>query len=149
MLIKLAYRLLRIYWFLFRPVTMGVRAILFKDEQFVLVKHSYQDAWFLPGGGVKRRETLEQAIRRETAEECGATLHDVRFIGTYTNFVEYRSDHVSLFLSKDFTFQQSIDHEIEMVKAFPLQQLPANTSPGSQGKITAYINESLEPNGMW
>lgn len=122
---------------------------MIKDDKVVLVKHSYQDAWFLPGGGVKRGETLEQAIRRETAEECGATLNDVSFIGTYTNFVEYRSDHVSLFLSEDFTFQQTNDHEIEMVKAFPLQQLPTNTSPGSQGKITAYTNESLKSGGMW
>lgn len=149
MLIKLAHWMRRAYWFLVRPITLGVRILMIKDDKVVLVKHSYQDAWFLPGGGVKRGETLEQAIRRETAEECGAALHDVRFIGTYTNFVEYRSDHVSLFLSKDFTFQQTNDHEIEMVKAFPLQQLPVNTSPGSQGKITAYINESLKPGGMW
>jgi len=130
-------------------VTLGVRILLVRDGKVVLVKHSYQDAWFLPGGGVKRGETLEQAIRREAAEECGAVLHQVDFIGTYTNFVEYKSDHVSLFLSKDFTLHEKRDHEIEMVSTFPFEELPANTSPGSRRKIAAFSNESLEPNGIW
>ena len=149
MLIKLAHRILRVYWFLVRPVTLGVRILLMKDDQVVLVKHSYQDAWFLPGGGVKRGETLKQAIQRESAEECGATFHQVRFIGIYTNFVEYKSDHVTLFLSEDFSIQDKRDHEIEQVADFPLQQLPENTSPGSRRKIAAYVNESLEPTGIW
>ena len=149
MLIKFAYRLLRIYWFLVRPVTLGVRIILLKDGKFVLVKHSYQDAWYLPGGGVKRGETLEQTIRRETAEECGAILNQVRFLGVYNNFVEYKSDHVTLFLSEDFTLNLKSDNEIEQVSEFAYQQLPENISPGSRRKIEAYINESLNPTGMW
>jgi ADP-ribose pyrophosphatase YjhB (NUDIX family) len=149
MLIKIAYWTRRVYWFLVRPVTLGVRILMVKDGQVVLVRHSYQDAWFLPGGGVKRGETLEEAIRRETAEECGADLHQVCFVGTYANFVEHRSDHVSLFLSRDFSLQQVNDLEIEMVAAFPLDQLPASISPGSRRKITAFINDSLKPDGLW
>ena len=75
MLIKLAYHIMRVYWFLVRPITMGARIILIKDGQIVLVKHSYQNAWYLPGGGIKRNETLEQAIRREAAEECWARIN--------------------------------------------------------------------------
>jgi ADP-ribose pyrophosphatase YjhB (NUDIX family) len=149
MLIKLAYRLMRIYWFLVRPVTLGVRILLIEDGKFVLVKHSYQDAWYLPGGGVKRGETFEGAIRRETAEECGAILNQIRFLGVYNNFVEYKSDHIALFLSEDFTLNKISNHEIEQVSAFASQQLPENIAPGSQRKIEAYINESLDPTGMW
>jgi len=149
MLIKLAHSIRRIYYFIVRPVTLGVRILLIDEGGVILVKHSYQDGWFLPGGGVKRGESLEQAIRREAAEECGATLHQVQFIGTYTNFVEFKSDHVSLFLAEDFTIQEKRDHEIEMVSAFPFEQLPENTSPGSRRKIAAYINGSLESTGVW
>ena len=149
MLIKSAHWIRRVYYLIVRPVTLGVRILLIDGGHVILVKHSYQDAWFLPGGGVKRGESLEQAIRRESAEECGATLHEVQFIGTFTNFVEHKSDHVSLFLSEDFTLQEKRDHEIEMVSAFPFEQLPANTSPGSRRKIAAYIKGSLEPTGVW
>ena len=149
MLIKLAYRLIRVYWFIFRPVTMGVRIILYKDERFVLVKHSYQDAWYLPGGGVKRGETVEEAIRREAAEECGATLYQVLLLGIYSSFNEYKSDHITLFLSTDFSMEVQSDQEIEQVGSFSFEKLPKNTSLGSRRKIQAFINENLESSGLW
>jgi 8-oxo-dGTP pyrophosphatase MutT (NUDIX family) len=149
MLIKLAHFFRRIYYFFLRPITLGVRILLISEERVILVKHTYQDGWFLPGGGVKRGETLEQAIRREAAEECGAVLHQVQFIGTYHNFVENKSDHVCLFLSEDFSITAKRDHEIEMVSAFPLDQLPENASPGSQRKIAAYKNGNLDSSGVW
>ncbi len=149
MLIKLAYRLIRVYWFIFRPVTMGVRIILYKDERFVLVKHTYQDAWYLPGGGVKRGETVEEAIRREAAEECGATLYQVLLLGIYSSFNEYKSDHITLFLSTDFSMEVQNDQEIEQVGSFSFEKLPENTSLGSRRKIEAFINENLESSGLW
>ena len=149
MLIKLAYYLLRVYWYLFRPVTMGVRVILINDGQFVLVKHSYQEGWYLPGGGVKRGEMLEQAIRREAAEECGAKLNQIRLLGIYSRFGEYKSDHITLFLCEDFSLEAKHDQEIKQVASFTFEQLPENTSPGSRRKIEAFINENLEPSGMW
>jgi 8-oxo-dGTP pyrophosphatase MutT (NUDIX family) len=149
MLIKLAYRLMRVYWFLVRPVTMGTRILLIRDGQVVLVKHSYQDAWYLPGGGIKRNESIEQAVRREAAEECGAMINKIRFLGIYTNFVNYKNDHISLFVSDDFSLKEKHDHEIEQVAFFPVGQLPEKTSPGSRRKIEAYIYESLESTGVW
>lgn len=149
MLIRIAHWLRRIFYFIARPITLGVRILLIDDEKVILVKHSYEPGWFLPGGGVKRGETLEQAVCREAAEECGAELHVVQFIGTYHNFSAYKSDHVSLFLSEDFSLQEKSDPEIEKVSAFPVDQLPGDTTPGSRRKITAYTNGSLQSSGMW
>ena len=110
MLIKIAHLFRRAYYFIARPVTLGVRILLIDGDDVVLVKHSYEPGWFLPGGGVKRGETLEQAIRREAAEECGALLNQVQFIGTYHNFVDYKSDHVCLFLSENFSLREKRAH---------------------------------------
>jgi len=123
--------------------------LLIKGDRVVLVKHSYQDAWYLPGGGVKRGESLEQAIRREATEECGATIQKIRFLGIYTNIAEYKSDHTSLFLGEDFTLEEKDDHEIDQVALFSFQELPENISPGSRRKIEAYISEKLETTGIW
>ena len=73
-LLRMGYRMLRIYWFFRRPVTVGVRVVLIRAGTVLLVRHTYQDAWYLPGGGVKGGERLDQAIRREAQEEAGVSL---------------------------------------------------------------------------
>lgn len=148
-LLKLAHLLRRIYWFLLGPVTVGVRLILIREGQVLLVWHRYEDAWFLPGGGVKRGETLEQAVRREAAEECGARLDTVDFLGIYSNFQEFKSDHIGLFQSDDFTLQDRPNIEIERVSFFSLDHLPADLASGHRRKIEAYMNANLEKTGLW
>ena len=59
---KLGYRLYRVYLAVARPITVGVRAVLVREGQVLLVRHTYQDHWYLPGGGVKKGETLTEAI---------------------------------------------------------------------------------------
>ena len=76
LLYKLVYKTITLYWKLFKPITIGARLLMVKDGTVVLVKHTYDQAWYLPGGGLKRGETLEQAIRREAAEEV-ANLPDI------------------------------------------------------------------------
>ena len=72
----------------------------------------------MPGGGVKRGETLDQAARREAHEETGATLNNLSLVGAYTNFKEWKSDHNILFLSTDFTISGKHDLEIAEIRFF-------------------------------
>ena len=74
MLIRLLYHAFRIYCFFFRPILIGVRTMMIKNDKVLLVRHTYIPGWFMPGGGLKRGETLEQAARREVFEETGAQL---------------------------------------------------------------------------
>ena len=68
----LVNRSLRIYWRIAKPVTFGVRAVVqAQDGRVLLVKHTYDKYWYLPGGAVKRGEAAEAALTRELREELG------------------------------------------------------------------------------
>ena len=67
-----------------------------------MVKHVYENSWYLPGGLVERGESLERAIRREALEEVGVHMRDLALFGAYSNHQEGKRDHVISFISKDF-----------------------------------------------
>jgi len=133
-----------------RPVTVGVRLLLLREGKTLLVQHTYQRHWYLPGGKVERGETLEQAARREANEELGATLGTLRLFGVYTNFYEGRSDHVVVFLCDDLTLTGETDREIERFAWFSLGQLPEGVSPGSRHRIAEYAHwDGKAVVGLW
>ncbi|MGL5742425.1 MAG: NUDIX domain-containing protein [Legionella sp.] len=50
-------------------MTLGSRSIILNNnQQILLVKHTYQPHWYLPGGGVKKRESAQEDIIRELKE---------------------------------------------------------------------------------
>lgn len=53
------------------------------DDRFVIVKDPSKDFWFLPGGGVERNESIEEAAKREAVEELGVDVRINRIIGTF------------------------------------------------------------------
>ena len=80
-----AYVGLRIWWFVGRPHTHGVKLLVHDDHGRVLfVRHTYGDrsSWELPGGGIRRREAPLAAARREAHEELGAELSAWRDLGS-------------------------------------------------------------------
>ena len=124
-----------------KPVSLGVRIMLVRDDQVLLVKHTYQDEWYFPGGGVKRGESLTEAAIREAREEVGATLYSkLEFVGVYKNPLPMRTDHIAFFLCQDFTFRETSDWEIEELALFPLDNLPTNVASGCMHRIEDHKN---------
>ncbi len=123
------YRLLLVYWFLFRPRVFGVKCIVQNGDQVLLIRNSYGPAgWTFPGGGVSNGEAPANAAIRETQEEVGIVVQDVRFRGEYLFTKEYKKDYVSVFSaivdSKDFVIDNK---EVVEAKWFAMAEMPTLT----------------------
>jgi 8-oxo-dGTP pyrophosphatase MutT (NUDIX family) len=62
-----------------------------RDGRVAFVRHTYGDrrSWELPGGGLRRAEDPEVAVRREMREELGIELDGLRAVGA----VEVHGSH--------------------------------------------------------
>jgi ADP-ribose pyrophosphatase YjhB (NUDIX family) len=145
----LLHQVRRVWWSMARPITVGVRVFLVQECQVLLVRHTYHDAWYLPGGGVERGETLEQAIRREAKEEIGAALGELELFGVYSNFYEGKSDHVLVFVCRQFTLAGTTDHEIERYGFFDPRRPPDGLSPGTRRRMREYVEETSVCVDVW
>lgn len=137
-MLRLVYLVYEIYSFIFKPVLFGVRVMLIKDNQVLLVKHTYKKGWHLPGGGLKRGETVEEAARREAREETGAELKNIQLIGIFSNLDEGVTSHIILFASNEFGIVGRSDHEIAEARLFPLDALPDDLMPGYRRRLEEY-----------
>lgn len=150
LLLTVAYHAYRLWCFIARPLSVSVKLLLVREGRVLLVEHSYQPGWRLPGGGVKRGETLTQATHREAREELGATLSDLHCWGIYTDFKQYKSDHLAVFVSEDFILPKlHTDAEIERAAFFALEQLPEGATPGTRRRVAEYLRGARPGAGEW
>jgi 8-oxo-dGTP pyrophosphatase MutT (NUDIX family) len=147
--VKIAHQALRLIWRITKPVTQGARVMIIQEGKVLLVKHAYQNQYFLPGGRVKKGETFEQAARRELVEEVGMEVTALQLFGEYNNFYEYKKDTIVVFLAEVGRTVWVHDIEIESFGFFRLDELPANVSPGTRRRIVEYAKGSLANQGAW
>lgn len=88
---RAGYLVLRPWWFVTRPHTLGVKVVVRCRDEVLLVRHTYarRDQWDLPGGFLRPGEDPELALRRELGEELGVAPVGVLAIG----IVPTRHDH--------------------------------------------------------
>lgn len=143
----------KIWWFIFRPTTIGVRLLLVVDDYVLLVKHSYGDQWYLPGGKIKSNENIKNGLKREVKEETGIDLgnqilglktNEPQLLGIYSNFKEYKNDYIFVFLmkiSKEGKLKIKPDNfETEKIYLFDLKNLPDKMSPGTERRIQEFLS---------
>ena len=150
MFLRILYFGFRIYCFIFRPICMGVRVMMLQDEKVWLVRQTYTSGWFMPGGGLKRGETLEEDARREAREETGAELGKITLMGAYSNLTEWKTDHNIVFICSDFEVSGKPDNEIAELRAFALNELPEGLFPGHRLRLEEYRAGIKNPQfGKW
>ncbi len=132
-----------VYWRFQRGLTLGVRGLVLRSgPEALLVKHSYVSGWHLPGGGVEVGETVHEALARELREEGNISLlGPAQLFGVYFNTSASRRDHVTLFVVRDFREEAGsvAGREIVAHGFFPIQDLPAETTPGTRRRIAEVL----------
>ena len=126
-----------------RGMTLGVRAMLLKDGQVLLVKHSYVAGWYFPGGGVEPGESIAEALDREIREEAGALLTaPPQLFGVYRNAHADRRDHVVLFVCREWSRTPLAlpNGEIVAAEFFPLDRLPEDAGKGTKTRLRELLN---------
>ncbi len=60
-----------------------VSAVIFnKDKKILLCKsHKWNNQYVIPGGHIELGESMEDALKREVAEETGLSIYDIQLIG--------------------------------------------------------------------
>lgn len=140
-----------LYWKAFEPTILGVRALIVDREEILLVRHTYTQGWYLPGGKVDRGETFYTAMCREVSEECGLRVKKARLSAIYSNVKTNPNDHIALFSVDKFEKEENYlsgrgIHKLEIaeVNFFPLNNLPNNITPGTMRRIEEYKRQIFD-----
>jgi ADP-ribose pyrophosphatase YjhB (NUDIX family) len=69
------------------PTELGlsVSAMVWRDDEILLMRRSDNGCWGLPGGFVELGESVSEAARREVEEETGWSIEIGRLIGVYSD----------------------------------------------------------------
>lgn len=108
------------------PQKDRVRVIVYRDDgKILLVRGRFsRQKWTLPGGGVKHNESYEQAAARETLEEIGLKIHDLRYLGKANSHESYAKFSVRVFAAHASDYDIKCNFEIMEARWLNMNYLP-------------------------
>lgn len=121
--------------------TQSVIGIIFNFNRtkVLLLKRHDIPIWVLPGGGVEKGETLEEAIIREIKEETGYISRIRKKIGEYTP-VHWLTTSTHLYECSVLEGSLTTGNETRAIQFFPIDALPRLTPPPFINWIAEAVN---------
>ncbi len=122
----------KVYFFIFRPNTRGVKCIIENNGKLLMVKLNYaHHKWTFPGGKVEKNESFLDAAIREAKEETGIDAINVKYAGSYESTREYKRDRVEIYVASTEKPDARVIEptEIEKVEWFDRLNMPQEVSP--------------------
>ena len=133
---------IQLYSRLSRGLTLGVRGLVTDAEgRVLLVEHTYLPGWYLPGGGVERREL---------AEDAGVTVVGrPRLVSIHSNERKHPGDHVLIYRVDAWSPCEATSRgEINAVAWHAPDALPANVTPATRRRIEEVLGGGA-PDERW
>jgi 8-oxo-dGTP pyrophosphatase MutT (NUDIX family) len=134
-----------------RGMTLGVRGLVVDGQgRVLLVQHTYLHGWYMPGGGVERGETTEQALARELVEEAGVELTGrPTLVSMHSNHAGFPGDHALIYRVDQWRACRATSRgEIHQVEWFAPGDLPADVTPSTRRRIEEALG-GREPDPNW
>ncbi|MEI7645058.1 MAG: NUDIX domain-containing protein [Chloroflexales bacterium] len=134
------------------PTTLGVRAVVTRNDRLLMVRHrSGATPWSLPGGGVSRGENLAAAALREVREEGGCAAQVEHLLGMYCQCDQGLNNYIAVFVCAATEDTRPPVGDLEIVDAhfFLPQDLPATTEAGSLRRIAEFHRDLVGLSESW
>jgi len=130
---RVGYFALQCWWHLRRPHTSGVKVVLRRGDDVLLVRHTYgrRGEWDLPGGFINDGEAPQDAVLRELEEEVGVRAQRPVALGAILLRSSGRRDTVHCFAADadDADLSLVVDAgEIAHARWFAHDALPSETT---------------------
>lgn len=114
-------------------VRVGAAVFIGKDGRFVMLRRRGDHGggtWGLPGGHLEFGESWEECVRRETLEETGLEIANVRFVAATNDIFKDTGKHyVTIFMRADYADGEATIMEPEKCDAldwFTYESMPEN-----------------------
>lgn len=145
--IKVSFKFLQTYWFVTQKKTHGVKPLVIKDNEVLLVMHTYgSKIWKLSGGRMEKNEEVFDAGIRELKEELNLNINNFEYVqGTYQGKGRKKNSTQFVPVTIDWEWgRPQLSPEIEKAEFFKIDNLPENIQYGVRRRIEEYKNREKE-----